>query len=559
MSLPFLPSNRIKLCRAATRKARHGLPRLSFFICLVFSGILLISGCGKGHFGATIPKDQLNVLRYPLFVEPTSLDPATVQDVYTINIIQQVFQGLVQFGTQNQIEPCLASSWEIKNGGKTYLFHIRKGVVFSNGQPLTAQDFKFSLDRACNPVIKSSTAGDYLANVVGAEDCLNGKAKGVAGVKALAPDLLEIDLIKPAYYFLGDLTYPVTYVVASQTVSPTTPITSVTQMIGTGPFVASKYVPSQLFSLKSNPTYFQGKPKIDGVDFPIVKDAITRLNMYRDNQLDILPLMRQDVVSLRKDPVYKSQLQYNPIPLTWYMSFNQLAYKPFANVHIRRAFAMAVDTQTISAKVLQGIEPAATGILPPAIAGYRKQTALLGYHPDEAIKELQAGGYSDGSQLPPLKLYIESNNEDVKLTAEAIQSYIKRNLHFNLQLASLDFGTFLAKNNANELPMFYLGWQADYLDPQDWLSLIFTTHGPANHSGFSNAEVDSLCAAADLMPALDPKRLAMYAKAEDICLQQAAWLPVLFQEDVNLVSPRLHGLQTNCFGFMPYATASIKN
>lgn len=525
-------------------------------LCLA---ILSITGCSKGNFGSSIPKDQLNTFRYPLIVDPTSLDPAIVQDGDTIDVIQQVFEGLVRFGEDNKIEPNLATSWDIKDSGKTYVFHLRKGVTFSNGQPLTAEDFKFAIDRACNPVVKSATAGDYLANVVGVSACLAGKAKGVSGVKVIDPQTLEIDLVQPAYYFLGDLTYPVAYAVASKTVPADSQITSVDQMIGTGPFVATKYVHAQIFSMKSNPTYFRGKPKIDGIDRPIVKDAVTRLNMYRSNQLDMLPLMRQDVLAMRKDAQYKDQLHYFPRPATFYIAFNQLAYKPFANVHVRRAFAMAVDCESICTNILQGLNPKANGILPPMVVGYREKTALLGYHPDEAKKELAAGGYSDGSEMPPLKLYLRSDQEDYHLVAEAVQSYLKQNLHVNVQLALMDWGTYLQQNDGNKLPFYHMRWAADYLDPQDWLSLLLTTHGQENHSGFSNSEVDSLCAEADPMPVDDPKRLALYAKAEDICLQQAAWLPIYYQQDVYLISPRVQGMKSSCFGPLPHSEVSLKN
>ncbi len=529
------------------------------FFCAATLVCLILSGCAKGHFGSSIPKSQLNTFRYPLITDPTTLDPAIVQDGDTIDVIQQIFEGLVRFGQDNSIKPALATSWDIKDQGKTYIFHIRKGVTFSNGQALTANDFKFSIDRACNPAIKSATASDYLANVVGVQRCLDGKVKGVSGVKVLSKYRLEIDLKIPAYYFLGDLTYPVAYAVASQSVSANSPITDVSQMIGTGPFIATKYIHDQVFSMKANPTYYLGKPKIDGIERPIVKEAITRLNMFKSNQIDLVQLMRQDVIALEKDPKYKKELHFYPRPSTYYIAFNQLAYKPFANVHVRRAFAMAVDCKSICDKVLQGLNPVANGILPPGVVGYRTQTALLGYHPNQARSELAEGGYKDGSQLPPLKLYFRSDQEDVRIVAEAVQSYLKQNLHVNVQLAPLDWGTYLQKNDENQLPFYHMRWEADYLDPQDWLSLLLTTHGQENHEGFSNSEVDALCAQADPMPTDDPKRLALYAKAEDICLQQAAWLPIYYQQDVELISPRVQGIRSSIFGHLPHSTVWLKN
>lgn len=531
---------------------RPRLRRIGVALAASVAAIVVTVGCGKGHFGDTIPASQANTFRYSMVVNPTSLDPALVQDGDTIDIIQQIFEGLVKWGEDNKIHPGLATSWDIKNGGKTYIFHIRKDVKFSNGQPLTAADFKFSIDRSCNPALRSATAGDYLENVVGVKDCLNGKAKGVSGVKVLDPYTLEIDLVSPAYYFLGDLTYPDAFAVSSTAVPADAPITSVDKMIGTGPFIATKYVEDQIFAMKSNPTYYLGKPKIDGIDRPIVKDAVTRLNMFKANQLDLVQLERQDAEGVEKDPAIKNDLQFFPRPATWYVAFNSDAYKPFANRHIRRAFCMAVDTTAICQHVLDGLNPVANGVLPPGVLGHRDKTASLPFDPVAAKKELAEGGFTDGSKMPPLKLSFRSDREDVKLVAEAVQSYLKKNLNVSVSLAPTDWSSFLQQNNSNQLPMYHSRWAADYLDPQDFISMLLSTHGHENHQGYSNPEVDALCAAADPMPTDDPKRLAMYAKAEDLILQDGAWLPIYFQRDAELISPRVHGLRESLFGHLPH-------
>lgn len=523
---------------------------------IVLGAILMIgvAGCGSGHFGETIPASQINTFRYSMVTNPTTLDPATVQDGDTIDIIQQIFEGLVTWGEDNKIKPCLAESWDIKDKGKTYVFHLRKDVKFSNGQPMTAEDFKFSFDRSCNPAIHSATASDYLGNIVGVQQCLAGRAKGVSGVKVLDPYTLEIDLVKPAYYFLGDLVYPAASAVASKSVPADKQITSVDQMIGTGPFIATKYVEGQVFSMKSNPLYYLGKPKIDGIDRPIVKDAVTRLNMFKENQLDLVQLERQDAEGIMKDPKFKDDLQFFNRPATWYLAFNQDAYAPFANRHVRRAFAMAVDTTAICKNVLDGLNPVATGIIPPGVLGYRKNADKLPYDPAAAKAELAAGGFSDGSKMPPLKLFFRSDREDVKIVAESIQSYLKKNLDVTVSLAPTDWITFLQKNDNNQLPLYHSRWAADYLDPQDFLSMLLASYGPENHQGYSNPQFDKLCEEADPMPSEDPKRLALYAKAEDIALQDAAWLPIYFQRDAELISPRVHGLRESAFGHLPHTT-----
>lgn len=518
-----------------------------------------VTGCGKGNFGEAANKAQQNIFSFSIQGDPTTLDPAVSQDVDTNSIMTEVFNGLVQWGADNKIQPCLAESWDIQDGGQKYIFHLRKDVKFSNGQPFTADDVKFSIDRACRQSIRSTTAADYLANIVGVAAETSGKADSVSGVKVLGPYEVEIDLVKPAYYFLGDLTMPVAFVVCKSVVPKDKAITSVTQMIGTGPFIPTKYAEDQIFSMKSNPTFFGGKPKIDGLSCDIVKDEQTRLDMFRQGQLDMAGVGRQNAVAMMNDPKFKADLHLDPRPATSYIAYNEKAYPPFANVHVRRAFCMAIDVKSLCKNVLGGINPPATGILPPGVAGFRKDAAFLPFDPAQARKELAEAGYSDGSKLPPVKLFVRSDQPDSKLIGEAVQSYLKKNLNLSISLVTMDWTTFLTQVNAKRLPMYFINWYADYLDPQDFINMLFATNGPENRQYYSNPEVDKLCAEAAPMPTDDPKRLAMYAKAEDLILQDAAWTPIFFATDSVLINPRVQGLQQSTMGYLPFNSVWLKN
>ena len=323
-------------------------------------------------------------------------------------------------------------------------------------------------------------------------------------------------------------------------------------MIGTGPFVASSYIPDQVFTLKSNHNYFRGAPKISGIERPILKDAATRLNEFKAGQLDLVELQRQDVKPLQSDPKYAKEIHFEPRAATWYIAFNTKIYPPFANRNVRRAFSMAIDTRSIVNNVLDGVNTVANGILPPGVLGHRNHTAIISYNPLEAKKLLASAGYQDGSEMPALKLYFRTDVEDIKLVAEAVQNYLKKNLNVNVTLVPLDWVTYLNQEDKSLLPFYHMRWEADYFDPQDFLSLLLTSKGAENKQYYSNPEVDKLCAEADVMlPEDNPKRLALYAKAEDIILQDAAWLPIYFQRDVELISPRVHGLRETKLGILP--------
>lgn len=539
-------------------KAGRGLSGFNFTSAAASVGLLaLVSGCGKRHFGSSIPANQANTFRFQVANNPLVLDPATCEDAGTGLILEQSIEGLVEWGSDNKIHPALAASWDIKDGGRTYIFHLQKGVKFFDGSTLTANDVKFSLDRACLPAIKSPTASEYLGLVVGVQQAVSGEVKGISGVKVIDPSTVEIDLVKPAYYFLGDLAMPVADILSSQSTPADKQITSIKELVGTGPFIPSSYTPDQAYRMKSNPDYRLGAPKLEGADFVIVKDAATVFSMFKQNQIDYAAISPQEAQQSAKDPQWSKFLREFVRPGVMYLGFNQKVYPPFANRHVRRAFAMAIDTQSLCHQILGDIDLPPTGILPPGVVGYRPHAAMLPYDPAEAKKELALGGFSDGSQMPPLKLYAPSNNVTNTLVVAAIQSYLKKNLNVSISLNMVDPGTFSAQYQAKSLSMFYYGWLADYLDPQDFLNLLLTTNGAENRLYYSNPEVDQLCEAAATMPAEDPKRLAMYAKAEDIILQDAAWAPIMFPRTPALVSARVNGLEASDMGILPFNTVTL--
>ncbi|MHB8636837.1 MAG: ABC transporter substrate-binding protein [Fimbriimonadaceae bacterium] len=536
---------------------RHWLAAAS--LVLLFA----IVGCGKGNFSSKTSAGMERIFRYSLVTNPTHVDPALVEDGDTIDLTQQIFEGLVMWNEKNEVVGNLAKSWDISKDGKTYTFKLQKGVTFSNGEPLTAADFKWSIERACNPLLKSETAEEYMSDIVGVSDCVHGRAKGVAGITAVDDLTLKIEISKPVPYFLDKLTYPCAFVVCEDAAPPITATTgemlTTNEMIGTGPFIATRYVEDQVFDFAANKNYHGGAPLIDGIERPILKDAASRLNKFKAGEVDLVQLERQDILAMKQDPKYSAQLHFYPRPATYYLAFNTKVYPPFAKRDVRRAFAMAINTQEICTKTLDGLNPVANGILPPGVLGHRDNAKTLPFDPVQAKRLLAQAGYPDPSKMPPLDLYFRAEREDVLIVAEAIQSYLQNNLGVTVTLKPLEWLTYLDKNNQHALPMYHMRWSADYLDPQDFLSLLLTTTGNENKQNYSNPEVDALCARADVMPEKSPERLALYAKAEDIALQDAAWLPIYFESDAELISPRVHGLRESLFGHLPHTTVSLHN
>ena len=350
--------------------------------------LLFLVGCGKGNFSQRTSAGKERIFRYPLTANPTHIDPALVQDSDTIDLTQQVFEGLIRWSEANEPVGNLAESWAISPDGKTYTFKLRKGVTFSNGRTCTAADFKWSIERACNPMLRSETAEEYLGDIVGVADCANGRTKEISGIKVIDDDTIRIDLTKPVPYFTDKLTYPVSFVVCRESAPQAAEMVQPSQMVGTGPFVASRYVEDQVFDLTANRTYHGGAPLIDGIERPILKDPASRLSKFKAGELDMTPLVRDDLDALEADPTYKSQLHVYPRPATYYVAFNPKAYPPFASRDVRRAFAMAVNVRELASKTLGGRNKPADGILPPGVLGRRTDARTIPYDPAQAKKLL---------------------------------------------------------------------------------------------------------------------------------------------------------------------------
>lgn len=525
-------------------------------LALVFA----IAGCkgGGGGFSQQARAGKTDVFRYPIVTSPTSLDPHTVEDGDTIDLLQQVYEGLVRWDSENRVVPALAESWQISTDGKVYTFKIRSGAKFHNGREVTAEDFKWSLERACTPRLASPVAETYLGDIVGVKDKIAGKAAEISGVKVTGPLELQLTIDKPRPYFLGKITYLVCAALPKESVPADSPIQSADKMVGTGPFKMVSYELDQLAKLEGFKDYWGGAPALKFMERPVVKDAITRLNKFKTGEVDLVPVERQDVAELKKDPNLAGQLKFFDRPAIWYLGLSPETYAPFKDVRVRRAVAMAIDRKQIVDEILGGVNAIAEGILPPGVAGHRPDTKALPFNVAEAKKLLAEAGYPDGKGLPPLEFNFRDSRPDIKLVSENIAGQLKKNLGMVCDLRSMEWGAYLDKRNKHELVIFHMRWAADYLDPENFLSLMLSTTGAENKIGYSNKEFDRLCAQADTMPD-GPERLAIYAKAEDLVIQDAPWVPIYFQRDAELISPRVKGLKESLFGHLPHHTVSLSD
>lgn len=519
-------------------------------LCLA---IPLLAGCHASSGGA-----QGNVLRYALQSPPTTLDPAAVQDGDTIDMLQQVFESVVKWNEKNEVVPNLAEKWDISPDGKVYTFHLRDDIYFHEPyrRKVTAQDFVYSMTRPLLPETKSPTARDYLNDIAGAQDVLDGKTKTVAGLKALDDRTFQITLTTRRPYFLAKLTYPTAYVVCREAVEKAGGQWNEAAMVGTGPFKLRAYVADHKVTLAANPEYHDGRPKLDGIERPVMTDSITRQNAYESGQLDYTDVQRADLPRVQKDPKLSAQLKQLRRANIYYLALNQQAFAPFKKKQVRQAFAMAIDKDELIRLALGGVAEPAKGILPPGIPGYDASLVGLPYDPAKARQLLAEAGYPGGKGFPRFAISFRQGYAYLNDAVQVIREDLKRNLGIECDMRQVEWSQFLKERDNGTMPCFHLRWAADYLDPQDFLSMMLRTGAQENQVGYSNPEFDKLCDEADSEEDHN-KRMALYQQAQRIAVDDAPWVCLYHLPDVELQKPYLRGIRDSLMGHLPHTTTTV--
>ncbi len=483
-----------------------------------------------------------NVLRLPggsgMGGDPPTLDPANTSDVESATYIVEIFSGLVGFNKDLKIVPDLAEKWDVSNDGKTYTFTLRQNAKFHDGRPVTAQDVKYSLERAADPRTRSTVSPLYLGDIVGFMDKYTGKANEVSGVKVLDNHTIQIDIDKPISYFLAALAHPTSYIVDKFNVESGEQPWYL-KPNGTGPFKLVEWDQGQQIVLAKNADYYGDvKPSVDRIEFLLGGgSAMTR---YENGDLDATRVSIADIerVSDPSSPLNK-ELSIDPQLSTSFIVFNTRK-APFDDPKARMAFAMSIDRNKLNDVVFKKMPVVATGILPQAFPGFNQNLKGIPYDPEGAKKLLAESKYASG--LPDIVWSTVGGGGSAGSDVQAIAEMLKENLGANISVEQTDWATYLSQINGTnvDFQMFDIGWSADYVDPHNFIGLLFRGGSLNNWSGYDNPVVNQLIDAASVEPNLD-KRIQEYQQAEEKILQDAPVLPLTYGRDFWLTKPYVKG------------------
>ncbi len=478
-----------------------------------------------------------------LYRDPPTMDPHLTTDNISGGLVNEIFGGLVTLSLDLKVVPDLAERWDVSDDGRVYTFYLRKDAKFHDGKPVTAEDVRWSLERVADPNTLSPVAEQYLSDIVGVSAKLKGTASSISGVQVIDQHTIRITIDEPKAYFLAKLTYPTAFILDRENVE-SGGATWTQQPNGTGPFKLAEYQVGEILRLTRNEYYHLGPPNLDEVEFILAGGSA--MLMYENDEIHLTGVGLADLERVL-DPNEPLNAELMAAPASFGVSYIGLNVDqpPLDDPLFRQALNLAIDRETISVAVLDGLSIPAYTIIPPGFPSYNTDVRGYGYDPERALKLLKQSKYgNDLDNLPRITLSISGSfGADVPLDLEVILSSWEEVLGVTVDIQQTEWATFLQDLQDRRYHMFRLGWGADYADPENFLDILFHSKSDNNHTNYNNPEVDALLERARVEPD-QVTRFKMYNKIEQMILDDAPWV-LLWNtgETYALIKPEVKGYE----------------
>lgn len=565
----------------------HRLAALTLLSILL--GALLVA-CGTTSTGGgqpTLPSDPAaplptasvaapaaNVLRVVPAggVWPDTLDPQKMSISNEIAVVQLAYEGLTRFDNTLQTVPAAAESWQYNTDATVVTFTLRTNLTYADGEPLTAQSFVYAVHRTLDP----REPGNYqtvLDMIVGADAVINATMPDdeaklpelLDGVMAKATDerTLVFTLVRPTPYFHSIAALWVLFPVRQELVEQGGPTwwESAQYQVGNGPFMFDTIDRSDnLIRFVPNPGYWAGAPQLRAVEYRYISDATVALQAYKSGEIDIMYPDPNDVPTILADTALSQEFLQGPGSCTFAYEIN-LTIPPFDNPKVREAFAYGFDREGFVRDALKDTAIATLTWIPPGMPGH-EPTEAFAYNPEKARQLLAEAGFPDGQGLPEVRWSYNANNPANQARVEYIVQMYQNSLGVTVTPDPVE-GTTLSnlRKEVSTHPQIVLGgWCSDYPDPQNWLSVYWSSSSNfARSIGYTNPQLDSLLAQADVE--INPeRRLQLYAEAQRIVIADQAHLMLAHSKNYYLVSPAVKGLvMTAQDSDVPGVTLGLRN
>ena len=474
----------------------------------------------------------------------TTLDPQVGYDWQNWSVIKSIFDGLMDYkpGT-TELEPDLAESYTVSDGGLTYVFKLRDGVKFHNGRVMTSADVKYSFERAVNPATQSP-GGGYFGMIAGYDDVTGGKATTLSGIETPDAKTVVFKLTRPDATFLHLMAINFGYIVPKEEVEKAGADWG-KKPVGTGAFKFVEWVPGQNIKLERNRDYHRaGTPYLDSITFEFGQDPTVAVLRLKKGEIDIVGdgVPPAQFTEIMADPANKDLIAEGDQLHTGYVTMNVMQ-PPFDNLKVRQAVNMAINKDRIVRLINNRAVPASQA-LPPAMPGYNVDNKGYAYDPEAAKKLLADAGVSEITT----EIYAMNVDPNPRI-AQSIQQDLAA-VGIKAEIRSLAQAEVIAAGGSGKAPMIWSGgmaWIADFPDPANFYYGILGCSGAVdggwNWSKYCNKELDARAGNADAMVKDDQSgtRINQWKAIFDDVLKDAPWAPVFNEKRFTYHSARLGG------------------
>lgn len=514
--------------------------------------LLAFSGCG-GSSGWGDAVDPEKVLRININAEVKDLDPQLVTGVPEHRVLASLFDGLTGLDPATyEPLPAAAESWTISEDKLVYTFKLRADGKWSNGDPVTAEDFLYAYRRMLSPGLAAEYS--YLLHCIKNAKAYNeGTITDFAevGAKALDPHTLEITLDHPTPYLLAMQIHQAWFPVHKATIEAHgamdqrgTPWTRAENHVSNGPFRLVEWSPNEIIRVARSEHYWErDKVRLDGIEFYPIDDPTTEERAFRAGKIQLTGDIPEHKIAdyQAKEP---DLIHIDPYLSVYFYRLNTTR-PPFNDKRVRQALSLATDRESLTRDVLKAGQTPAAHYVPPGITGY-ESTPRLEFNPEKAKALLAVAGFPNGQGLPPVEI-LYNTSEMHKKIAEVMQQMWKQHLGLEVKLLNQDWKVYLDSTNSLDYDLARAGWTGDIVDPINFLEMLLTDGGN-NRTGYANPAYDALIQQA-YAETDGAKRAALLRQAEDIVLDDLPVVPVYFYTRKYLQAPEVKGYVPNVLGY----------